>query len=341
MGDYFFSDYCGDWIKRRDASGTVTPFLDSSSPQPIDLDVGPDGNLYYLSRSAQSVVRINFPAGQLPAVTQHPASQLVSVGEPASFSVSATGAAPLTYQWQRNGVDIAGATSSTYRVAQTTLSDHGARLRCVVRNSLGSVVSSEAVLSVTSDKRPSATITSPSTGTNYAGGDVISWSGTGTDPESGTLPGSAMTWWVDFHHAAHTHPFAPPTSGAATGSFTVPRTGHQDSNVWYRIHLRVEDAAGLTSQTYRDVLPRTAGLTVDTVPPGLRVDVDDQPRTAPYQEQAVVGLQRRLSAPATQVVSGVEYAFVSWSDGGSATHDVITPATASTYNATYRVVGRR
>src|SRR5580704_18027988 len=49
-----------------------------------------------------------------PAITTQPVSQTVSTGQIASFSVIATGTAPLSYQWQRNGVNIAGATSSSY-----------------------------------------------------------------------------------------------------------------------------------------------------------------------------------------------------------------------------------
>ena len=45
-----------------------------------------------------------------PTITQQPASVTVTAGQPASFTVAATGTAPITYQWQRNGVAIAGAT---------------------------------------------------------------------------------------------------------------------------------------------------------------------------------------------------------------------------------------
>src|SRR5207245_1716613 len=46
-----------------------------------------------------------------PSITTQPASQTVTAGQTASFSVAVTGTAPLSYQWQKNGVNIAGATS--------------------------------------------------------------------------------------------------------------------------------------------------------------------------------------------------------------------------------------
>ena len=66
-------------------------------------------------------MRITFTGSQAPAITQHPANRTVSVGQSASFTVAASGAPPLSYQWQRNGTPIGGATSATYTLQTTTL----------------------------------------------------------------------------------------------------------------------------------------------------------------------------------------------------------------------------
>ncbi len=81
-----------------------------------------------------------------PAITAQPANTTVTELQPASFSISATGGQPLTYQWRRNGVTIAGATSATLTIASAVLADHSAKYSAVVTNSAGSVTSSEAVL---------------------------------------------------------------------------------------------------------------------------------------------------------------------------------------------------
>jgi hypothetical protein len=79
-----------------------------------------------------------------PVITTQPANQTVSVGQAAAFTVAATGTPPLSYQWQKNGAAISGATSSSYATPATTAADNGAQFRVVVSNSAGSVTSSAA-----------------------------------------------------------------------------------------------------------------------------------------------------------------------------------------------------
>src|SRR4029077_76378 len=79
-----------------------------------------------------------------------PASKTVAVGQTASFSVTAKGTAPLSYQWQKNGAAISGATSSSYTTPATTSTDNGALFAVVVSNSVGKVTSRSATLTVNS-----------------------------------------------------------------------------------------------------------------------------------------------------------------------------------------------
>ena len=203
----------------------------------------------------------------------------------------ASGPPVLRYQWQRNGVNIAGATSEDYTLS-TVQSDSGARFRAIVSNDAGSVFSNEAVLTVSPNQAPTGTITQPASGTIYSGGSVITYGATATDPEDGTLPASAFTWRVDFHHDAHIHPFMASTTGATGGSFTIPTTGHTETNVWYRIYLTVQDSDGLTHTTQRDILPRKVRLTLATSPAGLQLNLDGQPVTTPLSFDSVVGIAR-------------------------------------------------
>jgi Immunoglobulin I-set domain len=83
-----------------------------------------------------------------PYVTTQPANQTVSAGQTATFSVAASGAATLNYQWQKNGADITGAMSSNYTTPVTTAVDNGEMFRVVVSNSAGNVTSNSATLTV-------------------------------------------------------------------------------------------------------------------------------------------------------------------------------------------------
>jgi hypothetical protein len=83
-----------------------------------------------------------------PTILQQPTSVTTMPGQSASFSVTATGTMPLNYQWQRGGVAITGATSSTYTLASTALTDSGSTFRVVVSNVAGSATSDNAPLTV-------------------------------------------------------------------------------------------------------------------------------------------------------------------------------------------------
>ena len=83
-----------------------------------------------------------------PTITAEPSNQTVSVGQTATFSVTAAGSATLNYQWQKGTTTIAGATSSSYTTPATTASDNGSQFTVAVSNSAGSVTSNAATLRV-------------------------------------------------------------------------------------------------------------------------------------------------------------------------------------------------
>jgi uncharacterized protein (UPF0548 family) len=86
-------------------------------------------------------------ASTKPSITTQPASVTVTVGQTATFTVAATGAAPLTYQWTKNGTNV-GTNSATYTTAATTSADNGAQIKVTVSNSAGSTPSSTVSLTV-------------------------------------------------------------------------------------------------------------------------------------------------------------------------------------------------
>lgn len=83
-----------------------------------------------------------------PSITAEPANQTVTAGQTATFNVTASGTAPLSYQWQLNAADIPGATAASYTTPVTTTANSGEMFRVVVSNSAGSVTSNSATLTV-------------------------------------------------------------------------------------------------------------------------------------------------------------------------------------------------
>jgi hypothetical protein len=83
-----------------------------------------------------------------PTITTQPVNQTVTAGQTATFSVAAGGTAPLSYQWQKSGVNIAGATAASYATPVTTTADSGSTFDVVVSNTAGTVTSATATLTV-------------------------------------------------------------------------------------------------------------------------------------------------------------------------------------------------
>lgn len=359
VGKYFYTDYCNTAIKVLDfANGNAVTTFATGIDRPIDVKVSPDGNLYYVARGGLGggsdddntssnegeIWRVQYVGNDAPSISAQPTNTTASVGSSVSFVVGASGGAPLAYQWQRNNVNIAGATTSRYTIAAATLADNGATFRVIVTNSVSSVTSNSATLTVTTNRAPTADITTPLSTLTYRAGDVISFSGTGTDPENGALPGSAFSWQANFHHDDHAHPGPPPVfaNGATTGSsgtFTIPTRIETASNVWIRLYLRVTDADGVASKRDSvDIYPRFSTLRFATSPAGLQVGLDGQAIATPASVLGVEGVERELSVPSPQTLNGVRYEFVSWSQGGSAAQTILTPTDDATYTATFRVV---
>jgi glucose/arabinose dehydrogenase len=341
-GKYFYQDLCNQWINYIDLSGATavrSAFATGLPGNAVGLETGPDGNLYYLSRSDGALYKVVYtPPASAPVITAQPANATVATGAAATFAVTAAGTAPLTYQWQKNGVNISGATSSSYTIASVAAADAG-QYRVVVTNSVGSATSTAATLTVTvPNAAPTAQILTPASGATYVAGTTIAFSGDATDAEDGTLPASAFSWRLDFHHDDHVHDGTPFNQGAKTGSFTIPNSGETADNVFYRLILTVTDAGGLQTTTFRDILPQKSTISLATSPAGLQVTLDGQPQATPVSVLSVEGIQRTLGVPSPQTVGGVTYEFESWSNGGPQTQTVTTPTADVTYTATFRVV---
>jgi glucose/arabinose dehydrogenase len=335
-GRYFFGDYCGGFIRMLSAPDySASSGFATGISSLVDLQVASDGALWYLARGGGEVFRVQYTAVTAPGISSQPASITRAAGQTASFSVTASGTAPLGYQWQRNGVNIAGANSPAYSFTAAT-GDNGAMFRAVVSNSAGSATSNAATLTVPANAAPIGTITAPAGGARYRGGQVFTFSGTGTDPEDGALPASAFTWRVDFHHDDHTHPHVPPTSGVTSGTFTIADRGETSANVFYRVYLTVTDSAGLTQTSFVDLQPLTSVVRIDANVANAQLTLDGTPITAPYTFTGVEGVYRSLGAVTPQTLGGISYDFANWSDGGGLTHEIVTPEDDTTFTALFQ-----
>ncbi len=117
-----------------------------------------------------------------PTITTQPASQTALEGRPVFFSVVATGSAPLNYQWQKDGNNLANALSNRLDLANVTTAAEG-RYSVIVSNAAGSVVSASARLTITPAALPPRITTQPENVTADAGGvATLSVAASGTPP---------------------------------------------------------------------------------------------------------------------------------------------------------------
>ncbi len=149
--------------------------------------------------SSGATLTVNAPV-VAPSITAQPISQAVTSGQTATFSVAAAGTAPMSYQWQKNGAAIGGATSATYQTPVTTLSDNGSQFTAVMSNTAGSVTSSGATLTVKAPAVAPSITTQPISQTVTSGqAATFSVAGTGTAPisyqwqKNGTAIGGATS----------------------------------------------------------------------------------------------------------------------------------------------------
>jgi hypothetical protein len=201
-----------------------------------------------------------------PAFSTQPANQGVTAGQAATFSVAATGTAPLAYQWQKNNANISGATSSSYTTLATVSGDSGAKFRVIVTNSAGSATSNPATLTVTAAPVGPSITTQPASQTVTVGQTA-----TFSVLAAGTAP---LTYQWQKNSAN--------ISGATSSSYTTPATVSGDSGAMFRVIVTnsvtsvssnaatltvnpVVTSSGTDVTTYHNDIARTGQNTTETI----------------------------------------------------------------------------
>jgi glucose/arabinose dehydrogenase/PKD repeat protein len=351
-GTYLFADYVFGTIYQLVPGGTrcltcAPPTSAFSQPtfstaaQVVSMRFGPYGNtqaLYYVSRNNGEVRRIAY-TGQLNRAPVAVATADPRFGAvPLTVNFDGTGSSdpdgdPLTYAWDFQGDGVVDSTAAAPTFTYSTAGTVHARL--TVRDSSGAA-NSTTVRIDPGNTPPAVTIDSPAAGTRFAVGEQFVLHGTASDPQDGPLGASALTWEVIRHHATHTHPFLEPVSGN-----DIPITGPEPEDLdaakdsYLEIRLTATDASGLSTTVSRRLDPKMVDLTFATEPTGLHLSVGGQTLTGPTTVRSWEGYAVGANAPDQTDTSGRFWAFGSWSDGGSRSHAITTPASPATYTARF------
>jgi glucose/arabinose dehydrogenase len=350
-GALFFADYSRGciWAMRPSTAGGLPnpanlQAFGQAAAGPVDLAVGPGGELYYVDMAGGTVRRIRyFPGNQPPTAvisatpTSGPAPLTVAFDGTGSTDPDPADAGRLTYRWDFTSDGTVDASTPTTSFRYPSNGSYTATL--TVTDTLN-VSASSTVTIQPGNGAPTAVLDTPGPGTRWRVGETLTFGGHATDPQQGTLPASALSWRLRMQHCesvdnCHTHPVRE-WSGVASGSFVAP--DHEYPS-YLELELTATDAQGLTNTVLRRLDPYTVDLTFATDPPGLQLSVGAATGTAPFTRTVIVGSTNTVSAPGPQQVGAGPYSFGGWSDGGAATHVITAPATATTYTATYAPLG--
>jgi glucose/arabinose dehydrogenase/PKD repeat protein len=339
-GALFFADHTRNcaWVLFPGANGQPSAsnralFIGGAS-HPVDLEIGPGGDLFYVDHEGGAIHRIQYmtPAAVATANPESGAPPLT-----VKFDGSGShGAAPgdtLTYAWDLNGDGVFNdSTAPSPTKTFSTAGQYTVRLKVTDQHGVSGV--SDPLTVTVSQGAPSPVIDAPSSSLTWKVGDPVSFSGHATDPQDGTLPASSLTWTLIMHHCpsnCHTHEIQS-FAGISSGTFSAPDHGYPS---FLELQLTATDSLGLTGTTSVILQPKTVVLKFAASPSGLLLDAGNGKVATPFSETVIVGSTNTISAASPESLNGSAYFFDGWSDGGAQTHSIVAGATSTTYTATY------
>jgi glucose/arabinose dehydrogenase len=352
-GNLFVGDYANGWVRRivLDASGNVAGdplfIATGKAPSIVDLDVGADGSLYYVTvgvdnngtpiPGGSALYRLAYtPYSNEPPVAVSSADRLSGPAPlQVSFASAGTidpdnGPAPLAHQWSMgDGTTLTGP-SVSHTFSQQGVYD----VVLTVTDGASSV--SAAPLRVRVGNAPNVIVSSPANALEYVAGQSVPLLASATDAEDGALPASAFRWDVTLVHLDHSHPYAV-FSATNSANFVVPNSGHTPENTHYEVRLTVTDSTGLSTLVTRQIDPRLRPLTLATSPVDIPMFVDGEPTPTPREFQTLVGFVHAITAQATYVdEQNNTWDFVSWSNAGPREQAFIVPDAPAALVAQYQ-----
>lgn len=316
QGKYFFADFVRGFIKTIDpyAANPVAADFDTGAGAVIDMKVGPDGALYYLTIFPGRLYRVA-PVTDDEFPVAIAGSNLVSGPAPLSVQFSSTGSndpegESLTYAW-----DFGDGTTSVEASPMKTFAAAG-RYTVALTVSDGVHTSTAIPIEIQAGTPPTVEIVSPDPDDQYEGGELFNYEIDAIDSDGQALDDDQVSTEITFHHNTHMHPFIRPQTGK-TGEFTIPSEGETATDVYYMIRTTATDGDGLRTTATQRIDPKIVDVRVTTVPSALSFELDGATVTSPRTFASVAGMKRRVG-----IADQSGYEFDRWSDGKPRQHAI-------------------
>lgn len=264
----------------------------------------------YTHQAANYWVDVVFKAtsSTAPSISSQPTSKTVVLGQTASFSVTVTGTTPLSYQWQKNGAAISGATSSSYTTPATASTDNGALFAVVVSNSVGKVTSSSATLTVNS----TPAITSQPVSKTVITGQTATFAVTATG-------GTPLSYQWRKNGTA--------ISGATSASYTTPAETTADNGAQFA--AVVNNTAGSATSNSASLTVNASTLVLNASPASLSFGSID---TGAASTLAVTLMN---SGNSSVTISGVSTSGEGFSASNVPSGTILAPGQTAALNVTF------
>ena len=342
-GALFFADHSRNciWVMPEGGNGLPSPALRapfvSPAAGPVDLQIGPGGDLFYAGYDDGTIRRIQYFSNNQPPIVTATASATfgalpLSVQFDASASHDPDTGDTLSYSWDLNGDGTFGdSTSATPTHQYQTAGIFHPSVR--VSDDNGGTTRSSLFTIFAGDTPPVPVIDTPAPSFKWAVGNTIAFSGHAGDAEDGGVPPTRLSWSVIMHHCpsnCHTHEVET-IPGVAGGSFSAP---DHDYPSYLELKLTATDAQGLSASASVNLNPKKVVLTLNSRPGGRELSIGTVTATTPFTHTVIVGSANAVSAP-NQSMNGTEFVFRSWSDGGAQTHTIVAPAAPTTFTAKF------
>ena len=252
-----------------------------------------------------ATLTVNVP----PVISSQPASQTISVGQTATFSVTASGSGALTYQWKKGGAAISGATSASYTTPAATASDNGASFTVTVTGTSGNVTSNAAALTVNGPPAITAQPASKTVTVGQTAAFSVTANGTGTLTYQWNKGGAAI-------------------SGATSSTYTTPATTNADTGSQFTV--TVSNSAGkVTSNTATLTVTAAATLILNASQGSLNF------ASVNIGSSSVLPVSFTNAGTGSVTIANVSISGAGYSASGVSSGQILTPGQSATLNVTF------